>query len=178
MKIIGIAETIFRALDDTIYATGVIFSRGSLVQKLRKLEPGYKKWEINRAITRFERDGFLGKRKGGISVTTRGMDRVNLYAYKRLLFSLPTKKWDRKWRMIIFDIPEHKRNLRHLFREKMKEWNCAKIQQSVFVTPFDCEKELEDLTTILRIGPYTHVIKVSDLGKSLSSKLLSYYKFA
>ncbi|HEY4504268.1 MAG TPA: hypothetical protein VJI73_00680 [Candidatus Paceibacterota bacterium] len=170
MKTSGITEIIFRALNNTIYDIGVIFGRGSLTQKLRKLEPGYKEWEINRALSRLERDGFLEKRKGGISVTTRGKERVSKYAYKHLSFNPPSKKCNPEWILIIFDIPESKRNLRKLFREKIKEWNCTKIQQSVFISPFDCGKEIWKLVIILRIQPFVRVFKILD-----SEKLLSKY---
>lgn len=47
------------------------------------------------------------------------------------LKTLPQEKWDGKWRMIIFDIPENLKRARHSLRNKFKEWNFYPLQKSV-----------------------------------------------
>lgn len=52
------------------------------------------------------------------------------------------KKWDKKWRLIIFDIPESHRIKRDLFRGKLKELGFYQLQKSVWVYPYSCQKEI------------------------------------
>jgi CRISPR-associated endonuclease Cas2 len=46
------------------------------------------------------------------------------------------QKWDGKWRLIVYDIPEDSRRYRHLFRTLLRQHNFYKLQESVFVSPY------------------------------------------
>lgn len=59
------------------------------------------------------------------------------------LYIKPQKKWDGKWRVIIFDIPESLRIKREAFRGKLKELGFYPLQKSVWVYPYPCQKEIE-----------------------------------
>ncbi|MEK7068356.1 MAG: hypothetical protein AAB964_00920, partial [Patescibacteria group bacterium] len=51
-------------------------------------------------------------------------------------YQLPAqKKWDRKWRVICFDIPEKRKYVRHLIQHKLVELGFYRLQDSVFVSP-------------------------------------------
>ena len=50
---------------------------------------------------------------------------------------LEEKKWDKKWRIVMFDIPEKNKNLRHVLRWKLREWQFEKLQKSVWVSKKD-----------------------------------------
>ncbi|MBI4022615.1 hypothetical protein HY375_00380 [Candidatus Berkelbacteria bacterium] len=56
--------------------------------------------------------------------------------------------WDGLWRMVIWDIPERKRDVRNRFRQKLTELGFVRIQGSIWVTPWPCESELQ----LLRSG--------------------------
>ncbi|HEY4506223.1 MAG TPA: hypothetical protein VJJ24_02165 [Candidatus Paceibacterota bacterium] len=53
------------------------------------------------------------------------------------------KKWDEKWRIVMFDIPEPFGLARRALSLKLRELGCYHYQNSVFVYPFDCRKEVE-----------------------------------
>jgi len=53
------------------------------------------------------------------------------------------QKWDRKWRIVIFDISELKKFYREAFRGKLKELGFYPLQKSVWVHPFECRDEIE-----------------------------------
>ena len=65
----------------------------------------------------------------------------------------PQKKWDHKWRLIIFDVPEKSRIKRDAFRGKLKELGFYKLQKSVWVMPYPCEKEIKLLREFFNLGP-------------------------
>ena len=49
-------------------------------------------------------------------------------------------KWDGKWRMVMFDIPEDKTKLRNLIRFHLKKIGFLQIQGSVWIYPYPCEE--------------------------------------
>ncbi len=62
------------------------------------------------------------------------------------------KKWDGRWRMIVFDIPERRRALRARLRGVMREIGFVKLQNSVWVYPYDCEDFIALLKVDMKIG--------------------------
>jgi CRISPR-associated endonuclease Cas2 len=71
-------------------------------------------------------------------------------AHKDILFEdyeIPrNKKWDGKWHIFMFDVPETHRKLRHELSYKVKDLGMKKLQNSVFVYPY----ELNSFTQQLR----------------------------
>lgn len=63
-----------------------------------------------------------------------------------------TKVWDGKWRLVIFDIPEKRRRIRARVRETLKLFEFYRLQDSVWVYPYDCEDLILLLKADLRIG--------------------------
>ncbi len=56
------------------------------------------------------------------------------------------KRWDKKWRMVIFDVKEAKRTIRDELRSMLSHIGFLRLQQSVWVFPYDCE----DLIALLK----------------------------
>lgn len=68
------------------------------------------------------------------------------------------KKWDGKWRIVFFDIPEKDRQFRSILREHLYELNFFKLQQSVFVSPYPFEKPILELISIYSANSYVRVV--------------------
>lgn len=62
------------------------------------------------------------------------------------------KRWDRKWRVIIFDIPEKKKTVRDQIRKLFISAGLMRLQDSVWVYPYDCEDIIGLLKTDLGVG--------------------------
>lgn len=62
------------------------------------------------------------------------------------------KKWDGRWRMVVFDIPERRRAVRLRLRAVMNEIGFVRLQDSVWVYPYDCEDFIALLKAELKIG--------------------------
>lgn len=72
------------------------------------------------------------------------------YSIKELLnYKLKKKKWDKKWRLIAFDVAEEERKKRDFLRRTLKWIGFVQYQKSIFVFPYDCEKEINYLKNIL-----------------------------
>ncbi|OHA91708.1 MAG: CRISPR-associated endonuclease Cas2 [Candidatus Zambryskibacteria bacterium RIFCSPHIGHO2_01_FULL_44_22b] len=64
-------------------------------------------------------------------------------------YKLPRpNKWDKKWRVIIFDIPEKKKSIREKVRKLFESLGLYRLQDSVWVYPYDCE----DIVGLLKTG--------------------------
>ncbi len=61
-------------------------------------------------------------------------------------------KWDGRWRMVIFDVPEQRRGVRKKLCALMCEVGFILLQKSVWVYPYDCEDFIALLKVELKIG--------------------------
>lgn len=68
------------------------------------------------------------------------------------------RRWDGKWRIVLFDIPEKDRTFRDILREHLKALEFFKLQQSVFISPYPFEKPILELTALYEAEPYIRVI--------------------
>jgi len=84
-------------------------------------------------------------------MTPTGEDLLRHWQFADFKLERP-KKWDRKWRVIIFDIPEKKRNVRDHIRTLFKSAGFYLLQDSVWVYPYDCEDVLTLLKSDLGVG--------------------------
>ena len=62
------------------------------------------------------------------------------------------KKWDRKWRIIVFDVKEKERRKRDELRDYLYKIGFKRLQDSVWVFPYDCEDLLMLLKADLGLG--------------------------
>lgn len=82
---------------------------------------------------------------GFLKLTPKGeakLRQLELHDYK---FKKP-KRWDKKWRVLIFDIREERKALRDKIRRTLATIGFERLQDSVWVYPYDCE----DLITLLK----------------------------
>jgi DNA-binding transcriptional regulator PaaX len=79
-----------------------------------------------------------------ISLTEKGKQRAGWMQIDNLKIKKP-KKWDGKWRLVMFDISNLKRIYREALRGKLKELGFCLFQKSVWINPYDCAKEVKIL---------------------------------
>jgi len=87
-----------------------------------------------------------------IELTEKGRKLAEELAMRDELRPEKQKKWDYKWRIIMFDIWERRRNVRDELRRTLKEFGFIKVQNSAWAYPYPCEKLLVFLRTHLRLG--------------------------
>lgn len=115
------------------------------------------KQRIQRSIRYLKRKHFIAfPGKGRFTITKKGVQRlarinVDNIAIKRV-------PWDGKWRIVTFDIPEEKEGKREYFRRRLKEMGFYHFQRSVFMIPYPCEEEIDQITEALDIESNVHVI--------------------
>jgi|SRR3989344_2794306 len=71
----------------------------------------------------------------------------------------PKKKWDRKWRFVLFDIPESKKKTRDALRRKLKHFGFLEFQKSVFIYPYPCRDEINFVINFFDIAELVYYIE-------------------
>ena len=154
------------------------FSRKTLTQKMMLLELGYDPFQINKTVKRLTKQEYIEKKLSEKTekyfLTQKGIEQISFLRLENLSFDANSKKWDGYWRVVIFDIPETVRGLRDAFREKLREWPFYKLQNSVFVGPYECRQEIKQACKILKLEKYVLVLKSRELGYA-ETKLRKYF---
>lgn len=75
------------------------------------------------------------------------------------------QQWDGLWRIICFDIPQANRFFRDTLRMYLYTIGFKKIQQSVFVFPYPCEKELKQLINLYQAEAYVTLMTAKTFDK-------------
>ncbi|MEX2090899.1 MAG: CRISPR-associated endonuclease Cas2 [Candidatus Paceibacterota bacterium] len=149
-----------------IYNWTPLYYKGFYVSgpNYKKTYSGFKNLEHRGIIKKVSKSRFKFTEKGKVWLKSS-----SLKYYKDMGI-----KWDRKWRIIIFDIPQEFHNKRNQFRKKLKSSGFYMIQKSVFAFPYPCEKELFDYTKDLQISEYINIIEADNLG-SVSQEVKKFY---
>jgi len=110
------------------------------------------KGSINRARNHLLKEGYLKRNdEGFLSLSEKGEKKLEKLILSNYELRIP-RIWDKKWRVIIFDIPEYRKNLRDKLRKTLINIGFCKIQNSVWVFPYDCEDLLILLKADFKIG--------------------------
>src|SRR3989338_4388384 len=138
-----ITSAILEFLYDT--SNGSPYSVDSLFTHVRRLRPISYKQYYNilyklkmRGAVRLVKEG-----KESLAVLTpHGILEVLLI--KAQAKTKDQERWDGKWRMVIFDIPERNRDRRNLLRDLLKQNGFYRLQESVFVHPYSLHRAVVD----------------------------------
>jgi len=110
---------------------------------------------MKRSLSRLIQHGYVefkvehGKKR--LHLTHKGEKYAALMGEGKLAPKKP-KHWDQKWRILIFDIPEKRRAVRDHIRLTLMNLGFHRLQDSVWVYPYDCEDLITILKADFRIG--------------------------
>lgn len=116
-----------------------------------------KRLEKQKLVEFDEEDGFQIAK-----ITEPGKRRILRIAIDELAVRKP-KFWDKKWRLVSYDIPGELKRLRTIFREYLRAWRFYPLHESAFLHAWPCEKQVEFLREYLGIGEYVRIFQVSKI---------------
>ena len=97
-----------------------------------------------------------------IKLTQNGKKKLLKYQLTDLTIPAPIK-WDGLWRIVLFDIPEDKREGRDLLRSMIKRLGMRQLQRSAWVYPYPCKNEIDFVSAYYGIGKYILYLETKEL---------------
>lgn len=102
---------------------------------------------------------YLDGKEKSLVLTNKGKNKIKKYILENFEIKKP-KTWDKKWRVVIFDIPDKKKFIRDILRQKLYQLGFIELQESVYVFPFDCFDEIDFIRGIYSIKSYVQYLVV------------------
>ncbi len=122
------------------------------VLKMFGWKPGKRHKEmIGRSRNMLLEKGLLRYEGKFLRLTPKGEKKLRQLELSEFKLKRP-KKWDKKWRVLIFDIKEEKKVLREKVRKTLRTIGFYRLQDSVWVYPYDCENLITLLKADFKIG--------------------------
>lgn len=157
---------------------GLTRSPGVQWRIIKNLPKAWK--EINRTVLRRIINEFKEKRlvdfkensDGTIEVklTEKGEMLVLRFDPDKLRVKIPPR-WDGKWRLVIFDIPEKKVAARRALRNHLRKLGFVQLQRSVWIFPYECRNEIDFLAELFEVRNYIHYIIGEPWGQDAALRL-------
>ncbi len=131
------------------------------------MRPASQKQSVSRAISRLIKQGYIARtRNGRYALTDTGQVRlVRTMSYHASVVrgdrDVERRRWDGKWRVVVFDIQERQRHKRDELREMLGRTGFTRLQDSVWVYPFRCDEVVALVKMHLTLG-YKLVYMIAD----------------
>jgi len=157
-KIVSVSKAILV----TVGAVGLITIgavMGNAVQLLKYTPLGGKRskikiYEMNKNIKRLLERGLIEIKENQthkfLKITQKGKKLLLKYELEGLAQNKPPK-WDKKYRVIVFDISEMRRKDRDKLRRTIRGFGFICLQNSVWVYPYHCQEIIELLKKYLEL---------------------------
>lgn len=156
-------KNIQKIILNTIFTAGilaVVAVAPNVLSVMKQLEGSFRrkknlKYSINDSFTRLREKGLIeiveinGKRVARI--TEKGENKLDFLEKYDFKLQIP-KRWDGRWRIVIFDIKESRSKVRFLLRKTLSQIGFVRLQNSVWLYPYDCEDLISLLKADFKIG--------------------------
>ena len=119
--------------------------------------------ELNYALSRLRLGKFIDLIKEGdntekVRLTNQGKIKALQYQLQNIKLK-EAKKWDGKWQIVLFDIPENLKKSRDALRRLLKKTGFIEFQKSVFIYPHPCRNEINFIINFFNIYDYVYYIE-------------------
>lgn len=133
--------------------------------ELLQLRRKYERKQFSKLISYLKKKGFIRIKelegKEAVILTSKGKEKI-LRIKNKFISPLKKKREDGKWIMVAFDISEKKRGLRNYFREKLIEFGFQKFQQSIWISPYDMLREVQEVARNLGIEKGVRIFLIKE----------------
>lgn len=117
------------------------------------------------ALRRLERRYLVGARRGGgreeWRLTPAGEKLARALRWK--LQHTRHQRWDGKWRLVIFDVPERIRDRRNFLRRELVALGLHQLQKSAWVTPYPLLGEFSDIVHELGLDKHFRIVTAESI---------------
>ncbi len=123
------------------------------------------------SLGRLKRRGYIKQINNNYYLTLQGKQLAQHLLVRQAL-KIKSQRWDGQWRMVCFDIPEKLRRERAALRNFLYRSGFRKLQESVWLTPYDVIKEAVDTWKELGLAPYVRTALIKSLDNEIEFKKL------
>ena len=157
------------ALGGIVFAGALLPGMLSATKKFKRSHR-YSRKKFENAIYTLKNRKFIeiiqeGEKKFRVRLTNKGQKRVKEFCFEALEIKTPDK-WDKKWRVLIFDIPTKPKiynQAREALRRKIKDLGFYQMQKSTWVYPYECEDEILFIAELFQIQKHVEILTVEKL---------------
>ncbi|MBI5613688.1 CRISPR-associated endonuclease Cas2 [Candidatus Gottesmanbacteria bacterium] len=105
-----------------------------------------------------------------VSLTKLGKRKILKYSQDTIKVDKPDH-WDRKWRLVMYDIPSSRRELSEVLRQALRTLGFYKMQESVYVYPYPCFEQIEFLREFYALGDIVQYMLVDKIENDEAYKI-------
>jgi phenylacetic acid degradation operon negative regulatory protein len=164
---------LFNLFGDYILPRGGVIWTNNLLRLLDLLGIGER--AARSTLLRMKQDGWLASRKFGrrtqTAVTRRG--RAVLDQGNQRIFEPPLERWDGQWRLVVYSLPEEKRELRNELRKKLVWFGFGNLAPGAWVSPHDRQQQLEAIFDELAVRRYVSLFTGRQVGALSDQELVA-----
>lgn len=124
----------------------------------------FSRKHVKETFKRLEKRGIV-KRRGAentswnYTLTSEGKNLLKKKVIETMSIEKP-KQWDGLWRIVIFDIPEQRKEARYALRSKLKDLGFRYVNLSVWIFPYECQNEINAVAEFYNVGRYVRFMRV------------------
>ncbi|MBI2021178.1 hypothetical protein HYS99_01545 [Candidatus Giovannonibacteria bacterium] len=105
-----------------------------------------------------------------IVLTSLGEKHALKYDPQNIKVRIPSR-WDKKWRMVTYDIPEKKKRARDAVRWELKKIGFLEVQKSVWVYPYDCKDAVDFISEVFETRNFIRYAEINNIAPDADLKL-------
>ena len=145
-----------------------------IIKAIRKNWEWIDKYNLHRNIKNLYRSHLIDTKDNSDGTTTivlteRGKIHALTYQIDEMKIP-PMKKWDKKWRIVMFDIPESRKKVRDAMARTLKNMGFAQLQKSVFIHPFECHNEINFVIEFFQTRSHVRCLIAENIDDELAWK--------
>ncbi len=138
-------------------------------------EFGLSEQAIRSALSRMSQKGWLRVRHVGnksyYGLTDKGKRKLSEWG--QLIYHGRQDRWDGKWHLLTYSIPESKRDIRNRLRKSLSWMGYGMLSNATWMCPRDVGPELQNLISSLEIERYVETFTATHKGFSKGKELVA-----
>lgn len=130
---------------------------------LKKLDEKDREKELLRLVRYSRSKGLISDNyQHGLQITDIAKKRLKSFELTDLQITRPIT-WDGHWRIVFYDIPEHKKSGRDALSSKLRQLGFYQLQRSVWIHPFPCQEEISEVALAYGVASYITLLEAASI---------------
>ncbi len=122
----------------------------------------YESREARKILYGFRRYKFIRRTREDYELTPKGEKKLKNIFIDEVVIKAP-RKWDGKWRLVMYDLPIRFKKARNAFRWKLKDLGFFQFQKSAWIYPYTCEGEILFVADFFGVRKHIEILEVDKI---------------